>query len=183
MHTRIGRTSFVLAGVVGLGALVGLAASAAAGCKSFDADPVPTVDASADADDAAKPDVIVGPTCLVAGDVCGSCCEGYNCIDKKCCGTANARATKGTDCCEGPSYFHNDGYCRKDVCTNAGEECTDPGACCAGTSCAYDQATSPNTDRCLAGACLAEGADCNTDTSPCCRLLRCDIGTLKCVKR
>jgi len=184
VHTHIGRTSFVLASVVGLGAVVGLLASTTPGCKAFDADPVPDADASADAATSADARADAsGPTCAVAGEACGSCCPGFDCVGNTCCARANSKATKVEQCCAGTS-FHSDGYCRTDPCVNAGDECNDPGACCAGSSCAYDQATSPNADRCLAVECKALDAPCGPDI-PCCRTLRCDIvgGAFKCVKQ
>lgn len=180
MHTHIGRTSFVLASVVGLGAVVGLLASTTPGCKAFDADPVPDADASADAAGDAKSDAVVGPTCPGPGEACGSCCEGLNCIAKKCCAPAGVKATSADQCCDGPTFFHNGGVCLGTACTVEGGDCPDNGACCPGTTCTNDQFAPTPGNRCVAGACKVEGAPCDGAT-PCCVALKCDGA--KCVKQ
>jgi len=156
----------------------------AAGCRAFDAEKVdPPADASVEASPDAKPDVIEGPKCKVAGEACGECCGGFNCISGVCCATAGKPSSKAEHCCDGPDKLHNNGLCLNDRCLAANETCQDAAGCCSGLSCAHDQEQSPAVDICYPGACVAEGKPCSP-TEKCCLGFACQIsGTdFRCVK-
>lgn len=167
--------------VVALAGVVGVAAS---GCSAFEAEKVdPPADASVEASADAKPDVIEGPKCKVAGEACGECCEGFNCISGVCCATFGKPASKADACCDGPDKLHNNGLCL-DRCAPAGETCQDAAGCCLGLSCAHDQEQTQPADICYPGACVAVGQPCSA-AQKCCIGSVCELGgaDFVCVKK
>lgn len=167
-------------------ALVGVSVGvvAAAGCSAFEAEKVdPPADASVEASPDARPDVIEGPKCKVAGEACGECCGGFNCISGVCCATFGKPSAKADHCCDGADKLHNNGLCL-DPCLKDGDECQDKAGCCLGLACVRDQELVPAADVCRPGACVGEGKPCSP-AEKCCLGFSCELveTSFNCVKR